>query len=136
MDTRSPDATVFRSTGSLRFLERRIDGLGPGDLVCGRCEDTVGRRNLGWMDQCLAIETPVTRLNAFGFDKAFVVNYVGYAVEDRQTRHPACEHDLRQNREKGSEIGRAACRERGWQYVWISVGGVSVQHKNDHRIKR
>src|SRR3546814_14802297 len=123
MDTRSPDATVFRSTGSLRFLERRIDGLGPGDLVCGRGEDTVGRRNLGWMDQCLAIETPVTRLNAFGFDKAFVVNYVGYAVEDRQTRHPACEHDLRQNREKGSanttwgaahtfQIGRASCRER------------------------
>src|SRR3546814_17314339 len=26
-------------------------------------------------------------------------------------------------------IGRASCRERGWRYVWISVGAVSLQTK-------
>src|SRR3546814_12892941 len=30
------------------------------------------------------------------------------------------------------KIGRAACRERAWQYVYISVGACSIKKKNNH----
>src|SRR3546814_12488662 len=31
------------------------------------------------------------------------------------------------------KIGRASCRERVWQYVWVSVVGVSLKKKKEKR---
>src|SRR3546814_19598403 len=36
---------------------------------------------------------------------------------------------------RGEEIGRASCRERVWQYVYISVVAVSFKKKTERRIR-
>src|SRR3546814_16781735 len=50
-----------------------------------------------------------------------------------RAEHPSIQLDLVGPMYSGEEIGRASCRERGCQYVEISVVDVTLKKKNTHQ---
>src|SRR3546814_19502261 len=52
-------------------------------------------------------------------------------IEKNPRQQNATDRDLQQQKQEAAgKIGRASCRERGWQYVSKSVEAVSLKKKN------